>query len=95
MISVSSSLHAVEDESQEDEGVVAVIGVQVPHHTLAQLPKIPRFGELALVYKAGPRTDGLPPAVHPILNHTTRQTFGQPEPDNPDRQEISITGVII
>lgn len=95
MISGSSSLHAVEDESQEDEGVVAVIGVQVSHHTLAQLSKISRFGELALIYKAGPWTDGLPPAVHPILNHTTRKTFGQPKPDVRDRQKNRITRVLI
>lgn len=95
MISGSGSLHAVEDEAQEDEGVVAVIGVQVPHHTLAQLSKIPRFGELALIYKASPWTDGLPPAVHPILNHSTRHTFGQPKPDVQDREENRITRVLI
>ncbi len=72
-----------------------MIGVQVPHHTLAQLSKITRFGELTLVHKAGPRTDGLPPAVHPILDHITRQTFGQPQPDVHDKQENRVTRVII
>lgn len=95
MISGSSFLHAVEDEPQEDEGVVAVIGVHVPHHTLAQLSKIPRFGELALIYKAGPWADGLPPAVHPILNHSTRQTFGQPNPEVRNGEENRITRVLI
>lgn len=84
---MSSSLHAIEDESHEDKGVVAVICVQVPHHTLAQLSKITGLGKLALVNKASPWTDGLPPAVHPILNHSYRQTFGQPEPDIQQRQQ--------
>lgn len=73
-------LHAVEDEPQEDEGVVAVVCVQVPDPTLAQLSEVFRLGELALVHKAGPGADGLSPTIQPVLHHTARHTLRkQPE----------------
>jgi len=37
------ALHAVEDETQKDEGVVAVVSVHIFHHPLTQISKVARF----------------------------------------------------
>lgn len=74
-------LHAVEDEPQEDEGVVAVVCVQVPHNTLAQFTKVLRFGKLALIHKAGPGPDRFPSTVKPLLCHIPRKAFRKESED--------------
>lgn len=68
-------LHAVEDKPQEDEGVVAVVCVHVPHNTLAQLAEVPRFGKPALIHEAGPGPDRFPSTVQPLLRHVPRKAF--------------------
>lgn len=70
-----SLLHAVQDEPHEDEGVVAVVRVQIPHNTLAQLAEVLRLGKLALIHKAGPGPDRFPPAVQPLFCHIPREAF--------------------
>lgn len=72
-------LHAVEDETEEDEGVVAVVSVHVPHHPLTQLPKVAGFGELALIHEASPWPNGHSTPLNPLFNHSNREAFGEPE----------------
>lgn len=62
--------HAVEDETQEDEGIVAVVSVHIFHHPLTHLSKIAGFGKLALVHKAGPWSNGRATPVDPLFGHT-------------------------
>lgn len=66
----SLRLHAVQYETQEDEGIVAVVHFHIFHHPLTQLPKVARFGELALVHKAGPWSNGHPTPLKPLFGHT-------------------------
>lgn len=69
-ISSLLALHAVEDETQEDEGIVAVVCFHIFHNPLTHLSKIAGFGKLALVHKACPRSDGQPAPVNPLFSHT-------------------------
>lgn len=74
------ALHAVEDETQKDEGIVAVVSFHIFHNPLAHLSKVAGFGKLALVHKACPRSDGQPAPVNPLFSHTGWEAFGEPEP---------------
>ena len=84
--SSTPSLHAVEDQAEEDKGVVAVVGVHVLHHPLTQLAKVAGLGELALVHEAGPRANGHPPLLQPLLDHAGRDALRQPDPGRGRRQ---------
>ena len=72
--------NAVEDEAEEDEGVVAVVGVKVAHHPLAQFTKVAGLGELPVIHEASPETDGRTATSKPLLGHTGPEAFGQPQP---------------
>lgn len=65
-----SPSHAVEDETQEDEGIVAVVNFHILYDPLAHHSKVTWLGELALVHKAGPRTYGQPAPVNPLFGYT-------------------------
>lgn len=72
--------HAVKDETQEDEGVVAIVDFHIFHNPLTHLSKVAWFWKLALVHKAGPRTNGEPTPVDPLFGHAGWESFGEPEP---------------
>ena len=72
--------HAVEDEPQEDEGVVAVVRFHIFHHSLTQLAKVAGFRKLALVHEAGPRSNGHPAPVDPLFSRADREAFREPDP---------------
>lgn len=80
MIPYLLALHAVEDETQEDECIVAVVSFHIFYHPLTQLSKVARFWKLALVYEAGPRSNGHATPVDPLFSHTGWKAFGEPEP---------------
>lgn len=65
-----TALHAVQDETQEDEGVVAVVNFHIFYNPLTHISKVARFGKLALVHKAGPRSNGHAALVEPLFGHT-------------------------
>lgn len=65
-----TALHAVQDEPQEDEGVVAVVNFHIFYNPLAHLSEVARFGKLALVHKAGPRSNGHTASVEPLFGYT-------------------------
>lgn len=71
-------LHAVEDEAQEDENVVAMVGVKVSHHSLAQLPEVAWLGELPLVNEGHPGSHGKAAALEPLLGDAAGDAFGEP-----------------
>lgn len=64
------ALHAVEDETEEDEGIVAVVNFHIFHHPLTHLSEVTGFRKLALVHKASPRSNGHTALVDPFLSHT-------------------------
>lgn len=70
MISSLLDLHAVQDETQEDEGVVAVVSFHIFHNSLAHISKVAGLRKLALVNKTGPRSNGHPTPVDPLFSHT-------------------------
>lgn len=72
--------HAVKDETQEDEGVVAIVDFHIFHNPLTHLSKVAWFWKLALVHKAGPWTNGEPTPVDPLFGHAGWESFGEPEP---------------
>lgn len=80
LIQLIEALHAVEDETQKDEGVVAVVNLHILHHPLAELSEVSRFRELPLVNKTGPRSNGHPAAVKPFFSHADWEAFGKPQP---------------
>lgn len=88
-----STLHAVDDETQEDERVVAVVRLHIFHHPLAQFPKVAGFRELALVHETCPRSNGQSAPVYPLFGRTEGEAFGEPEPvsDGKDRGETKYT----
>lgn len=61
--------HAVKDETQEDEGIVAVENFHILHDPLTHHSKVTWLGELALVHKAGPWTNGQPAPVNPLFGY--------------------------
>lgn len=75
-----TALHAVEDETQEDEGIVAIVNFDIFYNPLAHLSKVAGFGKLALVHKAGPRTNGNAAPVEPFFGYTGWESFWEPEP---------------
>lgn len=74
------ALHAVEDETQEDEGIVAVVDFHIFYHSLTKLPKVAGFWKFALVYEACPWANGQPALVNPFFGHTGWEAFGEPKP---------------
>lgn len=66
---IFSPSHAIEDETQEDEGVVAVVNFHILDNPLTHHSKVTWLGELALVHKAGPGTNGQPALVNPLLGN--------------------------
>lgn len=74
------ALHAVQDETQEDESVVAVVNLHIFYNPLTHLSEVAGFWKLALVHKGCPRSDGQATPVEPFLGHTGRESFGEPEP---------------
>ncbi len=72
-------LHAIENETQEDESVVAVVNFNISHNPLAHLSKVAGFWKLALVHKARPWSDGRPTPVEPLFSWTGWEAFGEPE----------------
>lgn len=66
---ISCPSHAVEDETQEDEGVVAVVNFHILDNPLTHHSKVTWLGELALVHKAGPWTNRQPAPVNPLLGY--------------------------
>ena len=75
-----SPLHAVEDQTQEDEGIVAVVDLHIFHDPLTHLSKVAGFRKLALVHKAGPRSNGHAAPVDPFFGHVDGEAFGEPQP---------------
>lgn len=75
-----TALHAVQDEPQEDEGIVAVVNFHIFYNPLAHLSEVAGFGKLALVHKAGPRSNGHTAPVEPFFGYTDWESFGEPEP---------------
>lgn len=88
------SLHAVEDEAEEDEGVVAVVRFHVFHHSLTHLSKVAGFWKLALVYERGPGSDGHTASVHPLLSRRDGQAFREPDPVRWYTEDVSTGGSI-
>lgn len=71
--------HAVEDETQEDECVVAVVDFHILDNPLTHHSKVTWLGELALVHKAGPGTNRHPTPVDPLLSYVGGKSFREPE----------------
>lgn len=84
------ALHAVEDEAQEDEGIVAVVNFNIFYHPLTQFSKIAGFWKLALVHEAGPWSNGHSTSVEPLFSHTDRDAFREPQPVKHNKALITV-----
>lgn len=75
-----TDLHAVHDETQEDESIVAVVNFHIFYNPLTHLSEVAGFWKLPLIHKAGPRSNGHATLVKPFFGYTGRNSFREPEP---------------
>lgn len=75
-----TDLHAVHDETQEDESIVAVVNFHIFYNPLTHLSKVAGFWKLPLIHKAGPRSNGHATLVKPFFGYTGRNSFREPKP---------------
>lgn len=72
--------HAVEDEAQEHEDVVALVKLHIADQALAQLAQVAGPGEALLVHEGAPGPDGGPALLQPFPAHVRGDQFGQQTP---------------
>lgn len=72
--------HAVHDEAQEHEHVVALVVLHVAYEALAQLAQVAGSREAPLVHEGAPGPDGRAAPLQPLTADAGRDQFRQQGP---------------